>query len=215
MREKLTWRARFLETTRGRVLALLRREPRTVSEIAELLEVTEGAVRSHLGALERDGLAERRAVRRSGVGKPPGVFAATPQAEELFPKAYEAVLSALLTELEDELDSPAVERLLRRVGRRTAAARGAGNGETDPLSAALEAVEELGGEPRVGEDEEGVWIEGSTCPLSGVVPDHPRICLLLEALLEEILGTAVRERCRRKGVRARCTFLVPADGAGA
>lgn len=214
MKKELAWRRRFLESTRGRVLALLRREPRTVSEIADALDVTESAVRSHVGSLERDGLAERHAVRRAGVGKPPAVFVATPQAEELFPKAYEGVLSALLAELEEGLDPEALERLLRRVGRRsTPRAAGAREGRR-ALAVALEAIERLGGEPRVREDEEGLWIEGATCPLSGVVAGHPRVCVLLEAMLEEILGTAVRERCRREGPRPRCTFLVPAGDEG-
>lgn len=204
----LPWRERFLETTRGRVLALLRREPRTVSEVADLLDVTESAVRSHLGSLERDGLVAREALRRLGVGKPPRLWASTPEAEELFPKAYDAVLSALLGVLEEDLDPGTLEDLLRRVGRRAAPASGAGEDPDTRLAVALEVLEALGSEPRVREDEEGTWIEGSSCPLSVVVPEHPGVCVLLESLLEELLGTAVRERCDRGGGRPSCAFLV-------
>lgn len=209
------WPRRFLETTRGRVLALLRRQPRTVSEMAELLDVTDAAIRSHVRSLERDGLAERHAVRRSGVGKPPRVYTATPQAEELFPKGYDAVLSAVLAELEEGLEEGELEDLLRRVGRRAAPEPAAAEDIGARLPAALEAVEALGGEPEVREDDDGLWIEGAACPLSGVVPEHPELCVLMEALLEEVLGTGVRERCRRDGVRPACAFLVRGGVDGA
>jgi predicted ArsR family transcriptional regulator len=46
---------KFFESTRGQVLALLQREPRTVDEIASALRLTDNAVRAHIVALERDG----------------------------------------------------------------------------------------------------------------------------------------------------------------
>ena len=39
---------RFLETTRGRVLAHLRRGPATVEELARTLDLTDNAIRAHL-----------------------------------------------------------------------------------------------------------------------------------------------------------------------
>src|SRR3712207_8581849 len=61
---------RFLETTRGQIVALLRRGTRTVEELAAALGLTDNAVRAHLAALERDGL-----VRQAG---PPGPGARPP-----------------------------------------------------------------------------------------------------------------------------------------
>ena len=42
---------RFLESTRGQVVLLLRRGARTVEELAQALGLTDNAVRSHLAAL--------------------------------------------------------------------------------------------------------------------------------------------------------------------
>src|SRR3954447_11095439 len=78
---------RFLESTRGRVVSLLRGEPRTVEELASLLELTDNAVRAHLTTLERDGIVRQSGVRR-GLRKPHFTYALTPEAERLFPKAY-------------------------------------------------------------------------------------------------------------------------------
>jgi predicted ArsR family transcriptional regulator len=59
------WRRRFFATTRGRLVALLRRREHTVVELG----VTDNAIRAQLTGLERDGLVEQRGVRR-GAGKP-------------------------------------------------------------------------------------------------------------------------------------------------
>ena len=90
---------KFLESTRGRIVTLIRRASRTVEDLAGELDLTDNGVRAHLAVLERDGLVRQRGlVRRggSGGGKPAYVYELTPQAEDLFPKAYESVLRRLL-----------------------------------------------------------------------------------------------------------------------
>jgi predicted ArsR family transcriptional regulator len=74
-----SWDQRFLSTTRGQVVVLLGRAPRTVEELATELGVTDNAVRTHLSSLERDGLVRQNGLRRSG-GKPAFVFDVTPAA---------------------------------------------------------------------------------------------------------------------------------------
>ena len=58
------WNQRFLSTTRGRIITLLRRAGRSVEELAQALDLTHTAVRAHLAALERDGLVQQRSERR-------------------------------------------------------------------------------------------------------------------------------------------------------
>ena len=119
------WNERFLATTRGRIVGLLRTGSRTVNELAEALELTDNAVRAHLAGLERDGLVEQEGVRR-GIGKPAHVFRLTEEAESLFPKAY-AFLAAELRRLSEQLadvtgqrpdDAAIMYRRSREVGRR-------------------------------------------------------------------------------------------------
>jgi len=83
----LNWNQRFFESTRGRIIMLLRRASRTVEELAQALELTDNAVRAHLATLERDGLVRQRGARR-GSGKPAFVYELTSETEQLFPKAY-------------------------------------------------------------------------------------------------------------------------------
>jgi predicted ArsR family transcriptional regulator len=45
------------------------------------------------------------------------------------------------------------------------------------------------------------------CPLSSVVVAHPELCDLAEALLSELLGAPVEQRCDRD-VPPRCRFAI-------
>ena len=96
-------------TTRGQIIALLRRSERTVEELAQALHITANAVRVHLLALERDGLAQQGSVRR-GPHKPASTYVLTAQAERRFPKAHAPVLGQLLAVLAEQLDPPELEK---------------------------------------------------------------------------------------------------------
>jgi predicted ArsR family transcriptional regulator len=200
------WEKRFLESTRGRIVALLRRTSRTVDELAAALDLTDNAVRAHIATLERDGLVEQRGVRR-GTSKPAFAYDLTPEAEQLFPKAYGPVLAHLLTLLPEQLSPDAMDDLLRAVGRRIASEQPrAGSSIESRLDLAAHVLTDLGGlaEYEVAEDQ--IVIRGYSCPLAAVAPDHPAVCHLAEALVSEIIGVPMHEECARAG-RPRCTFV--------
>ncbi len=205
----LAWRARFLASTRGRVLALVRRRGRTAPELAEELGISANAVRGHLAALQRDGLVEPVRVRREGVGKPPTVYASTASAEELFPKAYDAVLAGLLEVLETRHGEDRLRALLRDAGRHAGRQARAAEEGAEPVDLARRVLAELGADVERDPASEGVWLRGHACPLGALVGDHPELCGLVAALLEEATGHEVTERCRREDpVRPRCAFLL-------
>ena len=115
--ETRRWNNRLMGSTRGRVIALLRRSEHTVNELADALGLTDNAVRMHLAGLERDRLVALRGVRR-GVGKPAHVYALTPDADSLFPRAYGVVLRTLLDALRQRLPAQDVDALVAEVGAR-------------------------------------------------------------------------------------------------
>src|SRR5713226_3647411 len=88
------WNRWFFASTRGQIIALLRRSSRTVDELAQALDLTHTAVRAHLAALERDGLVQQRSERR-GNRKPSSVYDLAPAAEFLFPQSYGQLLEVL------------------------------------------------------------------------------------------------------------------------
>jgi predicted ArsR family transcriptional regulator len=201
---------RFLETTRGRIVALLRRGARTVEELARALGLTDNAVRAHLSTLERDGLVRPEGVRRGpGAGKPATLYEVPREAEPRFSRAYAPVLGALLEELAEQLPAERRDALMRAVGRRLAA--GVGRPTTEDLEtrvqAAVALLNSLGGEAQAEQGGDGLLIRGCACPLSAATWRRPEVCRAVEALLTEVVGAPVRECCAR-GERPRCRFRV-------
>jgi len=192
------------------MVALLRRGGRTVEELAEAVGLSNNGVRAHLATLERDGFVRQHGTVRpaSGGGKPAYVYELTPEAEGLFPKAYEPVLGRLLDAMSEGLGPQESEALLRGVGRRMAETRGAPEGGARARTEeAVAVLNELGGLAELEERDGGLAIRGYGCPLAAVTPDHPEACRMVETLIAELAGLAVRERCER-GVKPRCCFEV-------
>lgn len=199
---------RFIASTRGRIIDLLRRASRTVEELAQALELTDNAVRAQLAALERDGLVQQSGRRRSS-SKPASVYTLTPAAEDLFPKAYGPVLRQLLEELTERIPSEEVEAVLRSTGCRLAAQWPLPRGELHMrVEAAVSVLNALGGLAELERRNGTYVIQGYSCPLAAVVPGHPEVCRLAETLLTSLIDTPVQARCEH-GETLRCHFLVP------
>ncbi|HEX8424517.1 MAG TPA: ArsR family transcriptional regulator [Pyrinomonadaceae bacterium] len=203
---------RFFDSTRGRVVTLLRSGASTVEELAERLELTDNAVRAHLITLERDGLVQQSGVRRAA-RKPHYTYSLTPEAEKLFPKAYDALLNQLIAVLKGRLNEQELEGVLREVGRGIAA--GAPEGQDDDLGSrvqtALKVLVAIGGAAEVESSEDKFIIYSNGCPLAAAVSVHPEVCQLAETLVSEIVKVPVQECCDRVGT-PRCRFEIGARG---
>lgn len=202
-----SWYLRFFASTRGRLIALLRRDTHTVEELASELRLTDNAVRAHLAGLERDGFVQQSGVRRGGgVGKPAYAYELTADAEQFFPKPYATVLNELLDSLDGRLTHGDLEDLLRTVGRRIATEYPVGSGDRHTrLEAATKALNQLGGLAELEDRAGALHIQGYGCPLTALVPDHPEVCHLAEAFVTSVAGVPMRERCDR-AVTPRCYF---------
>ncbi|MDQ3854912.1 MAG: helix-turn-helix domain-containing protein [Chloroflexota bacterium] len=209
------WDRRFVDSTRGRIVSLLRRGRRTVEELAQAVGLTDNAVRSHIAALERDGLVRQVGVRR-GVGKPAYDYELTRDADRLFPKPYASVLRETLEVLSERIGHEEAEELMRTVGRRLAAAHPRPHGTLrERLEFAVSLLDGLGGLAETEERDGSMIIRGHSCPLAAVAATRPEACELAEALLTEVVGVPVCEHCTR-GEPPRCCFEVAlADDASA
>jgi predicted ArsR family transcriptional regulator len=198
---------RFFESTRGRIVALLRRDKRTVDELADELGLTDNAIRAHLVTLERDGLVDHGEPRRGG-GKPAFTYRLTTEADRLFPKAYGILLQHLLQVLGERLPEDIVADTLREVGHRIASEQVLENG---PLAARVEAavamLGQFGGLAEAEETDDGYVIQGYSCPLATAVEGNPDTCLLAETLLTDVIGTPVHQACIHSSP-PRCRFEV-------
>ena len=200
----------FFESTRGRIVILLRRGVSTVEELANQLELTDNAVRAHLATLERDGLIERRGMQR-GSRKPHFAYTLTIDAEQLFPKAYSTLLNLLLTALKDRLAPEELQSVLQAVAGSLSASQTPGAIDESIESRAQRAVaqlEVLGGAPEIKAEEDKLFIKSlSSCPFAATTSEHPEICHLAEVLLSDVSGLKVEERCLR-GDSPQCTFEI-------
>ncbi len=202
------WNRWFFASTRGQIITLLRRSSRTVEELTQALDLTHTAVRTHLAALERDGLVQQRSERR-GSGKPSSVYDLAPAAEYLFPKSYDQLLDQLLDVLHGRMTPEEIETLLREVGQRMAAQRKIPPGNLRVrLEAAAEVLNELGGLMERETGKGTLCIRGYRCPFAAVVLEHPEVCHLAQALLTELVGVPIQEQCERTGP-VPCRFVVP------
>lgn len=203
------WRQRILASTRGKILALLRTKHQTVNELAEALELTDNGVRSHLTSLERDGLIRPLGVR-PGFRKPHVLYSLTAEAESLFSTAYGPLLHHVLTVIRRRLSLQEWRASLREVGRTAAKEhldQVKGKTRSQRIESAMEALKELGGDATIQEGGGKLTIYGKGCPLSAATAHHPEACLIVEALLSEIAGVPVKERCQH-GDAPRCRFEI-------
>ena len=200
------WEQRFLLSTRGRLVSLLRRSPQTVDELALELGLTDNAVRAHLATLERDGLVRSSGVRRGqGSGKPATFYALTPAAETFFPKAYGELLREVLQLLSERLNPGDVEALFKELASRLAEGHRSTGSIERRIADAVSYLDELGGLAESQPVEGGYHINGFSCPLGALLPGNPNACRLAELLLEEIIGLPVQEHCV-KSDPPRCQF---------
>jgi predicted ArsR family transcriptional regulator len=131
-----------------------------------------------------------------------------PEADALFPKAYDALLNQLIAVLKTRLTPSEIEDVLREVGRAVAAGAPAGADDFESrVQSALKVLEAIGGAAVVEQHEDKVVIKGSSCPLATAVSVHPEVCQLAETLVTEIVKAPVVERCDREG-RPKCRFEI-------
>lgn len=198
---------RFLESTRGQIVELLRAGPSTVVELAGKLSLTDNAVRAHLATLERDGLV-RQSGERPGVRKPHFAYALTSEAEDLFPKAYEPVLNAVLAKMEASLGKERSGEFLRQLGREMAGPhRDPAATFEDKLKTVLKLFEEFGGHARLEREGQKISLCGAGCPLAAVVTRHDIACDLFAEFIAGVLDRPVSQNCQRED-RPRCRFEI-------
>ena len=204
------WTHRFLKSSRGQIITLLRQKSRTVTELAEAVQLTDNAVRAHLATLERDGLVHQTG-ERAGFRKPHFSYELTPEADELFPKAYGSLFSRLVDLLKERLGGAKTEALLREVGRRTAGPQTSAKPKPldERLERAVTSLEHLGGHASVARENGKIVIRGAGCPLAAATADHGEVCKMVETYLSEVVGAPVRQMCDRES-SPQCRFEVQA-----
>lgn len=204
------WQRQNSGSTRGKLVALLRRGERSVEELAQALGITDNAVRAQLVSLERDGVVAARGIRRAGtVGKPATVYGLAEGSSPMLSAAYAPMLAALLAELGARLTGRELDAALRAAGRRLAPASRDNASFAKRVEAGAETLFALGADADLVKTVDGYEIVGHGCVLAEAVAACPESCRAVEAMLSATVGTRVRERCDRSGAPS-CRFMIAA-----
>jgi predicted ArsR family transcriptional regulator len=203
----------LLDSSRGRIVTLLRRGALTADDIASELQVTRSAIRAQITSMERDGVV-RRAGQRPGTTRPSYVFELTPDVEQLLSSAYIPLLTQLVDVFAAGLPAAQLEGMLRQAGKQladelSAGKRPAGTVESRVAMASEIMNEQLGATTRV-EQNGGFIIRGFGCPLAALTGKHPGVCRAMESFVAEVVGCPVRECCDRSE-RPQCCFEIRYD----
>ncbi len=207
------WLQRLLKSSRGRIVAELRRGPATINDLVDRLELSANAVRSHIATLERDGVIALDEPVRGGVGKPANVYRLTPTASTLTPKAYDTMLATMLDATRDRVGDRGYESILKNVADKLAGDEPLTDSFDERLRGTRKLLAQIGANVDVQRSGNTVRLRGSDCPLASLVAVHPELCSVIAGVIARRLGTKVRECCNRADELPRCCFETIVDRA--
>jgi len=198
---------RLLAGTRGRILAELRLGPATVNALTERLAISANAVRSHLTALERDGIVVLELLQKQRVGKPAYQYRLTSEALSLTPKAYDTMLGVILSAAREDAGMDVYKAILESAADRLAgpAPRQEANFEAR-LAETKALLASIGADIEVERKGNKLRMRGADCPLASMVATHPELCSVLAGVISRRLGIAVNDCCDRSQTLPRCCF---------
>jgi len=203
------WNRRFIESTRGRIAALLRTGPLTIDQLASKLRLTSNAVRAQMLELQADGLIHKAGAQATA-SKPSATYALTDRAEAQYSQLYLPFLTHLLGVLDHRMSPKQFDALMREVGRSLLGGRSRQGGTVvERATAASNLLNELGGLTKVERSNGHFMIRSHGCPLASATERHPETCSAVESLLSEFSGLSVATCCERSE-RSRCCFELSA-----
>lgn len=211
---------------RQHILEILKeRSGATVSELAERLDMAPVSVRHHLDILQGDNLiCVERLARTGAVGRPQQVYALTQHAGSYFPDNFAALASGLLRKMRDALPQERFEGALKSIAREFGAQLRAEDAAApitcDRLDRIVQFLNERGylarwereGHAGSGGDidlDGGViLLHKCNCPYAGVSAEHGELCVMDQALIDELVG----QHCERVHSLAEddpcCTYRI-------
>ncbi|EOS57943.1 helix-turn-helix transcriptional regulator [Paenibacillus barengoltzii] len=199
-------------STRERILHLMKTAgPLSAKELTTELQITEMAVRRHLGTMERDGLIESKMVRQTA-GRPTAVYGLTELAEGLFPKRYHSLTLDLLDELAEEGGEVMVDRLFDRrkekLSRRYMAEM-QGKSLTEKVRTLSEIQNDNGYMTELQETDGGEYVlMEHNCPISQIANRYNHACDCELKLFESLLDADVdRTECLAQQGR-KCVYVI-------
>lgn len=213
-----------VHAVRKRILEILKEQgSATVAELAGALGMAPVSVRHHLDILQGDNLIRVERVRRKGgVGRPQQIYALTEDANALFPNDFANLAANLVQALKRVLPPEEVERTFESIAHNMAEEMPDYERTDISIEERLERITDylnqrgyLARWERVDDDEQGdqnplYFIHKHNCPYAGVSDEHPELCMMDQALIDDLVGGHCERTQSMVGNQLCCTYRIAA-----
>jgi predicted ArsR family transcriptional regulator len=191
----------------------------TVAELAENLDMAQVSVRHHLDILIGEDLVTTSGVRRrDGAGRPSQVYALTPEANRLFPQRNAVLAAAMLDEIKTVMPAHEVRSMLLRLAEKHASS-GPQLSSDAPVEEQIESITLFLTEQGYNahwELQGGVYeLHACNCPYAGVADEHPELCMMDQAMIQQLMPDLIRLESRVLDGSPHCRYILKANSAEA
>jgi len=215
-----------VHAVRKHILEILKEQSSgaTVAELAERLEMAPVSVRHHLDILQGDNLiCVERLERKGNVGRPQQVYALTVEASSYFPNNFAALAGKLVEQIKLVLPPEQVACAFRAMAQQIAAEYDACRchpHDTDEprehfqqrLQGITDFLSERGylarWETLDGSAADVYLLHKHNCPYAGVSELHHELCLMDQALINELFGQSCERVSSVSNGDTCCTYRI-------
>lgn len=199
-----------MKSTRERILDYLSNHRSvTAEELSHALHMTAANVRYHLAILLKRGLVAVSGERPSkGRGRPAKVYSLP---HHKMGENFGLLASALLNQAMDGKDSQEQKELLTRIAQLLIGKSQPGAGLSKQLFQTVKRLNELNYQARWEAHADAPTLIFGHCPYLSILADHPELCALDAALLEEMLANPITQTAklaRDSGGGTYCMFKI-------
>ena len=191
-----------MPTARQKIFAYIqKRRSVSAAEIARDLGMTSANARHHLSILKKNGQVEVLGKRAAGTrgGHPIKIYGLS---RHILGDGLPSLSHHLLEEMLGSVNARQKASLLSKLGKRLASSCTRGSRPTSPmtrLAATVKSLNKLGYQSRWEAHATGPRIIFGHCPYAAIIREHPELCKMDAALLNECLGEPVMQISKLEG----------------
>lgn len=197
-----------------RAVSILKmRGPKSVKDLADIMEITTEGARFHLVKLENKGLVESESVSK-GRGRPKQIWSLTEKGHDRFPDAHADLTVNLIDLMRETLGQTAVDEVIGKHEKVTLSRYTEELKDIDSLKDRVAKLTEIrsqeGYMAEYKEDENGFLLVENHCPICTAAKTCQGFCRAEMSIFQKVLGSEVDiERTEHiiKGAR-RCAYRI-------
>ena len=180
----------------------------TISQLSEILAISEISVRHHLMSLEAEGIIAS-SEERHGVGRPRFVFHMTEKGFQNAPTNYLKLSDQALTTMEHFLGKDKLLELFKQIGRDLAETVASSVSSQDPEEKLEQFASHLTQDGFIfswTRSNEKYTLTTHHCPFHYLGQNHPEVCTINHALLESLIKHPISHDTSMLRGDVACTY---------